>query len=198
MKLDRSFYQRTNVVEISRDLLGKTLVTQINGARTEGAIVEVEAYCGESDRACHAFNNRRTARTEVMFQPGGHAYVYLCYGIHYLFNIVTNIPGKADAILVRALQPLSGVETMLERRKMNKLEKRISSGPGALSQALGIDLSVYGSPLWGDRIWIEDNGWNIPDSSVFSGPRIGVDYAGEDALLPWRFFVKDNQWVSKR
>lgn len=197
MKLDSSFYQRTDVLQISRELLGKSLVTRIDGEQTVGAIVEVEAYCGACDRACHAYN-RRTARTEIMYQPGGHSYVYLCYGIHHLFNITSNIAGHADAILVRALEPLSGIELMLERRRMNKVEKRISSGPGALSQAMGIDLTHYGSPLWGDRIWIEDQSWNIPEEEIVAATRIGVDYAGEDAKLHWRFFIKNNPWVSRR
>jgi len=198
MKLDKSFYQRTDVLQISRELLGKTLVTRTGGLLTAGTIVEVEAYCGACDRACHAYNNRRTARTEIMYQPGGHSYVYLCYGIHYLFNITSNIAGHADAILVRALEPVSGVETMLERRKMHKIEKRLSSGPGALSQAMGIDMTFYGSPLWGDRIWIEDGTGNICDEDIVAATRIGVDYAGEDAKLPWRFYIKDNPWVSRR
>jgi DNA-3-methyladenine glycosylase len=133
-----------------------------------------------------------------MYQAGGRAYVYLCYGIHYLFNIVTDTEGYADAILVRALQPEAGIEKMLERRKMTKLEKRATSGPGALSQAMGIDGKLYGAPLWGESIWIEDNGVMVPDTAIVAAPRIGVDYAGEDALLPWRLYIKDNPWVSRK
>jgi DNA-3-methyladenine glycosylase len=196
MKLYPKFYQRTDVLAISRELLGKMLNTFLDGVLTTGMIVEVEAYHGQNDRACHAFN-RRTARTEVMYQSGGVAYVYLCYGIHHLFNIVTNTEGNADAILVRALQPEKGIEKMLERRKMPKLEKRVTSGPGALSQAMGIDQKLYGAPLWGNSIWIEDQGVVVPDTAVVAAHRVGVDYAGEDALLPWRFFIKDNPWVSR-
>jgi DNA-3-methyladenine glycosylase len=197
MKLDAKFYQRPDVVAISRELLGKMLATFLDGELTTGIIVEVEAYHGRNDRACHAFN-RRTARTEVMYRAGGLAYVYLCYGIHHLFNIVTNIEGQADAILVRALQPEKGINAMLERRNMSKIDKRITSGPGVLSQAMGIDGKLYGAPLWEDNIWIEDLGITVPDTDIVAVPRIGVDYAGEDALLPWRFYIKDNPWVSRK
>ncbi len=198
MKLKRDFYLRPDVVEISKDLLGKTLNTNINGVLTSGLIVEVEAYCGRNDKACHANNNRRTNRTEIMFQCGGAAYVYLCYGIHYLFNVVTNIQGLADAVLVRAVQPIEGIEVMMERRQIHKVEKRITAGPGALSQALGINKSLYGEMLWGEIIWIEDVGEHIKEEDIIAAKRVGVDYAGEDALRPWRFYIKGNEWVSQK
>ena len=198
MKLKRDFYSRPDVVEISKDLLGKTLNTNINGVLTSGLIVEVEAYCGRDDKACHANNNRRTNRTEIMFQSGGAAYVYLCYGIHYLFNVVTNIQGLADAVLVRAVQPVEGIKVMMERRQMHKVEKRITAGPGALSQALGINKSLYGEMLWGEIIWIEDVGEHIKEEDIIAAKRVGVDYAGEDALRPWRFYIKGNEWVSQK
>jgi DNA-3-methyladenine glycosylase len=197
MKLDPNFYINNNVLTISKALLGKILYTNLDGVHTSGMIVEVEAYHGKSDKACHAFNNRRTARTEIMYHSGGVAYVYLCYGIHQLFNIVTNTEGNADAVLVRALQPMTGIEKMLERRNMIKLEKRITSGPGALSKAMGIDQHLYGASLWGDLIWIEDHGTHVHEKEIVATTRIGVDYAGEDALLPWRFYIKDNPWVSR-
>ncbi len=198
MKLNRDFYLRPDVVEISKDLLGKTLNTHINGIITSGLIVEVEAYCGRDDKACHANNNRRTNRTEIMFQNGGAAYVYLCYGIHYLFNVVTNIQGLADAVLVRAVQPIDGVDMMLKRRKMNKVETRITAGPGALSQALGINKTFYGEMLWGNMIWIEDVGEHVKEENIIAVKRVGVDYAGEDAMRPWRFYIKGNEWVSRK
>lgn len=196
MKLNAGFYQRDDVTGISRELLGKRLCTRIDDVFTAGIIVETEAYSGAVDRACHAYNNRRTKRTEVIYQPGGVAYVYLCYGIHYLFNIVTNVGEVADAILIRAIEPVDGIGKMLERRKMNKVEKRLTAGPGALSQALGITRDLYGADLTGDRVWIESTG-GADGFEIETSRRIGVDYAGEDALLPWRFTIKNNQWVSK-
>lgn len=196
MKLTRSFFLHDDVVELSRKLLGKKLCSNINGIFTSGIIVEAEAYNGRTDRACHAYK-RRTMRTEVMYQEGGIAYVYLCYGIHYLFNIVTNKKDTADAILVRALQPVEGIETMLSRRNMNKLEKRLTSGPGTLTIALGIEKVHNGLSLLENEIYIEDAD-ELQDDQVIATTRIGVDYAGDDARLPWRFYIKDNEWVSKK
>jgi len=194
--LPQSFYQSHDVVGISRALLGKFLMTEIDGVRTGGMVVETEAYCGETDKACHAHLNRRTKRTEIMFGPGGHAYVYLCYGIHHLFNIVTNVKGKADAVLIRAIEPTEGVEVMQQRRDMQKLQPRLTAGPGSLSKALGISTQHYGSLLINPPIWIEDRGVGIPESSIIASPRVGVDYAEEDAALPWRFRMKGNRWCS--
>lgn len=190
------FYERDDVVSIARELVGKVLCTDIDGAVCKGIIVETEAYHGRMDRACHAFN-KRTARTEVMYGPGGTAYVYLCYGIHNLFNIVTNSKGVADAVLVRALEPLEGLAHMLKRRKMEKAVPALTAGPGSLSKAMGIDRGHYGSDLFGPPVWIEDHGIRYASSEIVAGPRIGVDYAGDDALLPWRFWVKGNKWVSR-
>ncbi len=192
-KLDREFFQRDKVEDIARDLIGKTLFTQINGKKTGGIIVEAEAYCGETDEACHAYPNKKTKRTSVMFEAGGLAYVYLCYGIHNMFNIVTNQAGKADAILIRAIEPQSGIHTMGKRRNMMERSKSLTSGPGKLTEALGIDLSHYGLPLDGNTIWLEDNGIDI---EIGTSKRIGVDYAGKDALLLWRFYAVDSQWLS--
>lgn len=191
MLLDRSFYEREDVVRIARELIGKVIVSEIEGKRTALVITEAEAYCGATDRACHAFNNRRTPRTEVMFGAGGHAYVYLCYGIHRLFNVVTNQAGKADAVLIRAGVPLEGVEHMLRRRNHSRLTPRLSAGPGTLTRALGIDLSHNRHDLTlGKLLWLEDRGIQPPPVAVQATPRIGIDYAGEDALLPWRFVWK--------
>lgn len=195
-KLPRSFYLREDVVEIARDLLGKRLVTEIDGVMAVATIVETEAYKGATDRACHAFNYRKTKRTEVMFQPGGVAYVYLCYGIHHLFNIVTNVEGEPDAVLIRAAEPVTGIDSMLVRRQMETLQPRLTSGPGSLSKAMGIRKNLTGVDLLGNQIWIEESGTEIHESETIASPRVGIDYAGEDAKLPWRFRVKDSKWTS--
>ncbi len=196
-KLPLSFYSRPDVVQISRELLGKFLLTEIDGVRTGGMIVETEAYSGENDKACHAHLGRRTARTQIMYQQGGVAYVYLIYGLHHLFNIVTNEEGKADAVLIRAIEPTEGVEEMLLRRQMQKKEKRLTAGPGVMSKALGISRKQYGEPLSGPPVWVEDRQLKISEKEIIARPRVGVAYAGEDALLPWRFSIKNNPWVSK-
>lgn len=198
MKLNSTFYQRGNVVQIAKSLLGKVLHTQFGGYHTAGIITEVEAYAGRDDKACHANNGVRTKRTEVMYQAGGVSYVYLCYGIHHLFNVVTNVQGHADAVLIRALEPLLGHEIMLERRKMSAVQHLLTSGPGALTSALGIKTNEhYGFDLQGEQIWIEDAP-HIRDNYIVASKRIGIDYAEEDALKPWRFYIKDNPWISKK
>ena len=195
-KLDLLWYRSDSVDKLAIGLLGKYLCTKVDGKITKGIIVETEAYSGKDDKACHANNMRKTKRNEIMYASGGHVYVYMCYGIHYLLNVVTNKVGSADAVLIRALEPIEGVEHMMKRRNMLKPEKRLTSGPGALSQAMGISLSHYGQKLNGDKIWIE-NGSIIEYDKIISTTRIGVEYAGEDALKLWRFYVKDNAWVSK-
>jgi DNA-3-methyladenine glycosylase len=196
-KLPVSFYARPDVVQISKELLGKYLLTEIDGVRTGGMIVETEAYSGQNDKACHASQGRRTARTEVMYQQGGVAYVYLIYGLHHLFNIVTNKEGMADAVLIRAIEPTEGIEEMLLRRRMQKKGKRLTAGPGVMSEALGISRKQYGEPLTGPPIWVEDRQQKLNEEEIIARPRVGVAYAGEDALLPWRFSIKSNPWVSK-
>lgn len=189
-KLKEAFYQRANVVQISRDLLGKHLMTHVGGQNTGGIIIETEAYAGIGDKASHAYGDRRTSRTEIMYSEGGVAYVYLCYGIHHLFNIVTNKGGTPHAILIRAIKPLDGMDLMLKRRGMESNSKKpVGNGPGTVSRALGIHTRDNGIALSGDRIWIEDRGMVIPSSTIVAGPRIGVDYAGEDAKLPYRFRI---------
>src|SRR5882762_4146690 len=194
MKLPESFYIRRNVTTIARQLLGKILTTKINNLITGGMIVETEAY-SYKERGCHAFKGR-TQRNEVMFEQGGKAYVYLCYGVHEMFNVVTNKTGKADAILIRALEPVSGIEIMQDRMGVNS-SKRITSGPGKLTRALGIDRKLNGEELKKNIIWIEDKGIQIKQTAIVRSARIGIDYAGEDALLPWRFTIKGNKWISK-
>ncbi len=197
-KLPRTFYERPNVVQIAKELLGKTLFTSIEGVLSGGIITEVEAYSGTKDKACHAHNGKRTARTEVMFGVGGHSYVYLCYGIHHMFNVVTNAQGHADAVLIRAIEPTVGMDEMLRRRNKAKLQKTLTAGPGALGQALGLHFKEHnGLDLLGDTIWIEDAP-NLNEDDIFVTTRIGVDYAEEDALKPWRFYIKDNSWISKK
>ena len=196
-KLSPDFYLQTDVVAVAKQLVGKTLITNINGVVTASRITETEAYCGATDKACHAHLNRRTKRTEVMYGPGGHAYVYLCYGIHHLFNVVTNVSGNADAVLIRATEPVYGEESMLSRRGFSALKHTLTAGPGSLSKALGITTAHYGEPLWGETIWIEDAPVLV-EPELVSTTRIGVDYAGEDALLPWRFYDKNSLFVSRR
>ncbi len=196
-KLARTFYEQPDVVEISRQLLGKVLCTRIDGHLTSGVIVETEAYSGRDDRACHANNGLRTPRTEVMYGPGGHAYVYLCYGIHHLFNVVTNHTGLADAVLIRAIEPLDNLPEMKLRRGQNGSGFGLTNGPGKLTRALKIETADSGTDLTGDRIWIEERGIVIPGREIGESPRIGVEYAGEHARRLWRFFVRDNPWVSR-
>lgn len=183
-KLPRSFYASTDVVDVARQLLGKVLVTRFGGVTTSGVITETEAYMGAVDKASHAYGGKVTPRNKIMYGEPGHAYIYLCYGIHHLFNVVTNAEGTAHAVLVRAIHPLEGQDLMLRRRKTKALT---TGGPGTLTQALGIRTAHNGTDLLGDLIFIEDRGIVVPKKKIVAGPRIGVDYAGEDALLPYRF-----------
>ncbi len=190
-KLLREFYVRPSVVQIAKDLLGKYLLTRLEDTVTGGMIVETEAYAGPEDRASHAYNSRRTSRTEIMFHEGGVAYVYLCYGIHHLFNIVTNVEGIPHAVLIRAIEPTDGVELMLRRRNMKEVSPKLSGGPGTLTQALGIKTTQTQTDLTGEQIWLEDRGFLVPEDEIIAGPRVGVSYAGEDAENPWRFQLKN-------
>ena len=197
-RLPLSFYQRSNVVTIARQLLGKVLVTCMDGYKTSGIIVETEAYRGITDRASHAFGGRRTTRTAVMFGPGGRSYVYFCYGMHHLFNVVTSGENTPHAVLIRALEPLTGMEKMLERRGKAVVDFTLTSGPGSLSKALGIQHRLHsGERLDGDLIWIGDNGGPLPARAICRGTRVGVAYSREDAYLPYRFWIRDNPWVSR-
>ena len=195
MKLPKSFYQRDNVLTISQELLGKTLYSMSGDLLTGGIIIETEAYRGIEDRACHAYGDRRTKRTEVMYQEGGVCYVFLCYGMHALLNVVTHGAGHPHAVLIRALFPTHGIEHMRQRRKKNKLESQLTSGPGSLSQALGITTEYNGVSLESSLIWIEDKGHAFTSEEILASPRVGVDYAGEDALLPWRFRVDKSHFA---
>src|SRR5690606_25005079 len=191
VKLGAEFYRREDVVRIGRELLGKVLCTRVNGTVTRATIVETEAYAGVGDRASHAYGGRRTRRTEPMFQDGGLAYVYLCYGIHHLFNVVTAPAGTPHAILVRAGLPLYGIRAMERRRRRPAHDKAFMAGPGSLAQALGITTRLTGKSLLGDTIWIEDHGIVVPARDIVVGPRVGVDYAAEDAARPYRFRISE-------
>jgi DNA-3-methyladenine glycosylase len=195
-KLSRDFYTRPDVVRISRELIGKHLFTRMNGRLTGGIIVETEAYAGPIDRASHAYNGRRTKRNEPMYATGGTTYVYLCYGIHHLFNIATNEVEIPHAVLVRAIEPTHGIDTMLRRRKLKQLAPRLTAGPGALAQALAINTRHTGLDLLGNRIWIEERLAAPPRRRVEASPRVGIGYAGTDRDNPWRFRVRNCTWTS--
>ncbi|MBN1198934.1 MAG: DNA-3-methyladenine glycosylase [Bacteroidales bacterium] len=195
--LVRSYYLNPDVVFLARDLLGKKLCTRINGIQTYGIITETEAYAGITDKASHAFGDRRTARTEIMYAQGGTAYVYLCYGMHSLFNVVTNVKGVPHAILVRAIEPVEGIETMLLRRGKSRTGTGFTDGPGKVASALGIhyshsgmDLTVIPPGKEKSAIWIEHTGMQMDEQEILAGPRIGVQYAGEDAAKPYRFLIR--------
>lgn len=196
-KLPLSFYLREDVVAIAMELLGKVLVTAFDSKITSGRIVETEAYAGEADKASHA-SKGRTERTAVMFAGGGKAYVYLCYGIHQMFNIVTATEGVPHAVLIRAVEPLTGKDLMLQRTGKQKWDNTITSGPGRVGKAFGFHTSQCGLDLGGDELYIADDGFSIPEEDIVSSPRIGVDYAGEHAAWHYRFFVKNNPYVSGR
>jgi len=194
MKLPLDFYLRRNVVTIAKQLLGKGLFTKIDGQITGGMIVETEAY-SYKEKGCHAHNGM-TKRNEIMFADGGVAYVYLCYGIHHLFNVVTNNKDIPHAILVRALEPLKGIEGMLLRTNKEKLDFSLTKGPGNVSKALGIQTKHTGISLLSKELYIADDGTNYTNKQIVASPRIGVDYAGKDAELKYRFYIKGNLYVS--
>ena len=196
-KLSQSYFISNNVLKIARNLLGKILCSNINNQLTTGKIVEVEAYLGINDKASHSYNNKRTKRTGPMFEKGGIAYVYLCYGIHYLFNVVVGEKNNPCAILIRGIEPVNGVDVMLKRRDLNNFKNELTNGPGKLTQALGITTQINTESLLGNKIWIEDYSIHIDKKDILSSSRIGVDYAGDDAKLPYRFYIKNNKWVSK-
>ncbi len=186
-KLGVDFYQRKDVVQIARDLVGKLLVTRFNGQVTSGRIVETEAYNGIGDRASHAFGGRRTNRTSVMYMAGGTAYVYLCYGLHQMFNVVTNVADEPHAILIRSVVAVAGTDIIQERLGKKMLKDNLLKGPGVVGKGLGITTRETGSSLLDDAIFIEDDDAIVPPGRITATPRIGVDYAGADALLPYRF-----------
>lgn len=196
-KLSREFYTRSNLLAISRGLLGKLLVIPArDGTRVSGIIVETEAYRGPQDRASHSYGGRRTRRTETMYEVGGTAYVYFVYGMYYQFNVVTNLADIPHAVLVRAVEPVEGIDLMRKRRP-GRQDHNLTNGPGKLCIALGIDRKLDRADLLGDRAWLEES-QKIPGSLIASGPRIGIDYAEDWVDKPWRFWIKDNPFVSHR
>lgn len=195
-KLTSGFYNRPDVLTIARELLGKIIVTRFDGELTTARIVETEAYAGVTDRASHSYSGRRTARTEVMYREAGTAYVYLCYGIHQLFNIVTDEIDIPHAILIRGAEPITGIPVMLRRTGKKVADFTLTKGPGNVSKALGITLAHTGDPLLGDDFYVASDGFVPAAEDIIATPRIGVDYAGEDALLPYRFIVRNNKYVS--
>jgi DNA-3-methyladenine glycosylase len=199
VRLGRDFYTRADTLRVARELLGKRLVVPAaGGERVSGRIVETEAYLGVEDRAAHSYGGRRTRRTETMFGVGGRAYVFFVYGMHHQFNVVAGPAGLPHAVLVRAVEPEEGVELMRARRPVSK-ERELTNGPGKLCRALGLDLTFDGEDLTtGVRVWLEETGQTFGPKQLATGPRIGIDYAAEDALKPWRFWVKGNEYVSRK
>ncbi len=191
--LSPRFYKRETEI-VARELLGCRLVRVIDGVRLSGRIVETEAYLGIDDPACHTFGDRRTPRTKSMYLPGGHAYVYFIYGMHFCFNVVTRTEREPEAVLIRAIQPEEGIDEMMRRRKATGKSKAksvsaLTNGPAKLCQALGIDRSCDGLTLEGPEIFIERGSRKIVESEIHASPRVGVDYAGVAATWPLRFRV---------
>ena len=195
-KLSLSFYQRKDVVAIAKELIGKIVVTNIDGKITSGRIVETEAYVAHIDKASHAYKGKRTLRNEAMYAAAGTVYVYICYGLHNMLNIVTNDMNVPDAILIRALEPIDGINTMLERTNKKMLDNTLSKGPGNVAKAMGISKNISGLLLGKEQINILKNNFIIPENQIGTSKRIGIDNAGEDALLPYRFYLKGNRFVS--
>jgi DNA-3-methyladenine glycosylase len=197
LKLNREFYEREDVLTIAKELLGKCLFTNIDQKVTAGIIVETEVYIAPHDKASHAYNNKRTNRTEIFYGRGGISYVYLCYGIHHLFNIVTNRSDIPHAILIRAIEPIEGLSIMAKRRKRDQSDYSLTAGPGSLAMAMGISTIHNGVDLLENKIWLEDVNIRYAGCQIQKGPRVGVDYAEEWADKPYRFKIKDNPWTSK-
>lgn len=195
-KLPLSFYSRKNVLVIAKDLIGKVLIHHNGKALTAGRIVETEAYDGVIDRASHAYGGRRTARNEIMYAEAGTAYVYICYGMHHLFNVVTNRKDIPHAILIRALEPVQGLDLMLKRRKKKKPDHLVTRGPGSLSVAMGITVRQNGHSLLSEDLFIADDGVRVPPKAIAVSHRIGVESSREAAVYPYRFYVKGNPFVS--
>jgi len=193
-KLPLSFYRQSNVVELAKSLIGKYFFTYIDKELCGGMIAETEAYAGITDRASHAWNGRRTARTQTMYLPGGVSYVYFTYGMHHLFNVVTAGKDIPHAILIRGIIPTEGIAVQKKRRNMPSDNKQLANGPAKLCQALGITLQHNGIPLTGNILWIAGDGTNIPQEQITAAPRVGVSYAGDDALLPYRFILKHTEY----
>ena len=195
MILNRDFDIKDGVI-LAKDLLGKILVKEIDGVLYKGRIVETEAYMGVIDKACHSYNNRRTKKTEAMYREGGYSYIYLIYGMYYCFNVTASIKDNPEAVLIRALEPLENKDLMLKIRKV-KREIDIANGPGKLTKALGITSNDNNIDLTlGKNIWIEDDGY-LPNK-ITETTRVGIDYAEEFKEKLWRFYISENNNVSKK
>jgi DNA-3-methyladenine glycosylase len=197
-KLASDFYNRKDVLQIARELLGKIVVTNIDGILTSGRIVETEGYIGITDKASHSWCGKRTARNEHMYAQAATSYVYICYGIHHMFNVVTNEKEIPDAVLIRAVEPLEGIDAMMARTGKKKPDNTLTRGPGNVGRALGIYKLHSGINLLDDTIYIASDDYMIDENLVGSSKRVGVNYAGPDALLPYRFYIKGNKYVSGR
>lgn len=195
-KLPLSFYKQHDVVQVARELLGKIVVSVIDEKITSGRIVETEAYVAFTDKASHSFGGKRTNRNEHMYAAAGTAYVYICYGMHQMLNVVTNKKGIPDAVLIRALEPMEGINIMLERTGKKMLDHTLTRGPGNLAKALGISKIHSGLMLTGNDIFICADNFDLNEHQIGSSGRIGIDSAGKDAKLPYRFYVRDNRFVS--
>lgn len=193
-KLQRAFYQR-DTLTVARELLGKYLVHDTQEGKTTGRIVEVEAYIGPDDAAAHSCGGIPTPRTQVMFGPGGYAYVYLIYGMYHCFNIVSHTVGKPEAVLIRALEPVEGIALMQRRRNTDVL-KKLCSGPGKLCAAMGITRGENGMDLCGEQLYVLE-GAAVHDMEIAATPRINIDYAGEAKDYPWRFIIKGSKYISR-
>lgn len=196
MRIEREFYMR-DAVTVGKDILGKIIVKKTaDGRIMSGRITEVEAYMGTTDKASHSYGGRRTKRTEVMYKEGGYSYVFLIYGMYECFNVTVGREGDPQAVLIRGVEPLENKNLMWEKRKVKK-EKDISNGPGKLTKALGITREDNGVDLVAsENLWLEDDGYKVKD--IIETTRIGIDYAEEDVLKPWRFYIKDSIFVSKK
>lgn len=197
MKLSEAYYQQNDVVDISRDLLGKTLFSRIDSQLTAGIIVETEAYRGPEDLGSHAYNHKRTPRNEIMYADGGVVYMYICYGIHNMLNFVTGAKGVSHAVLIRAVEPTVGIELMRSRRGIENDDKRLCKGPGALAQAFGLNKTHNGISLQSDVIWVDSNDVMVPSESIVACPRIGLNIAEPYKSINWRFYIKGNKYVSR-
>jgi DNA-3-methyladenine glycosylase len=195
-KVPLSFYNRKDVVQIAKELLGKIIVTNLKGRITSGRIVETEAYIGIVDKASHSFGGKRTARNEHMYSAPGTAYIYICYGMHQMLNIVTNEKEIPDAVLIRAIEPLEGIDIMLKRTGKKVLDKTLTRGPGNVGKSLGIFKHHSGLYLLDEEIYLLDDSKKISEEEIGVSKRIGVESAEEDGLLPYRFYVKGNKYVS--
>lgn len=196
-KLTLDFYCREDVVQVASDLIGKELYSNVGGHLCAGTIVETEAYRGPEDRASHAFNNRRTPSNEIMYSSGGKVYMYICYGIHDMLNIVTGAEGCSHAVLIRALEPHTGIEHMRERRNLFNNDRRLCQGPGSLAKAMGLNKSHNGTDILSDMIWIEDSGNSYSTDEIKASARIGLNFEGPYKSIPWRFCLRGNIYVSR-